>query len=158
MEIRGLPATARAKAGAEVNGRIAHARPQTNRVRALTSSLTEAIRMTAAPLQAHHPWRVAGRMAARGLVLLPLFGATLGAGMAIYHWTEGLPWSDSFLNAAMLLGGMGPVDHLQTTAGKVLAGGYALFAGLVFIVLAGVMLGPVVHAALHRFHLETRNE
>ena len=51
-------------------------------------------------------------------------------------------------------GGMGPVDRLHTTAGKWLAGGYALFAGLVFIVLAGVMLGPVIHAVLHRFHLE----
>jgi hypothetical protein len=54
----------------------------------------------------------------------------------------------------MLLGGMGPVDQLHTTAGKWLAGLYALFAGLVFIVLAGVMLGPVIHDVLHRFHLE----
>lgn len=93
-------------------------------------------------------------MASRALVLLPLCFATLGAGMAIYHWVEGLPWPDAFLNAAMLLGGMGPVDPLKTIAGKWLAGTYALFAGLVFIVLAGVMLAPVIHAVLHRFHLE----
>lgn len=113
--------------------------------------------MTAAALS-HHPWHVAQRMAARAFVLLPFGAATLGGGMAIYHWTEGLPWPDAFLNAAMLLGGMGPVDRLQTTAGKWLAGSYALFAGLFFIVLAGVMLGPVIHSALHRFHIETRNE
>jgi hypothetical protein len=75
-------------------------------------------------------------------------------GMAIYHWVEGLSWADSFLNAAMLLGGMGPVNPLRTTVGKWLAGLYALFAGLVFLVLAGAMLAPVIHSALHRFHLE----
>lgn len=111
-----------------------------------------------APVVPHHPWRLAQHMAARALVLLPLGAATLGAGMAIYHWQEGLPWADSFLNAAMLLGGMGPVDRLQTPAGKWLAGTYALFAGLVFLVLAGVMLGPVIHSALHRFHLEQEED
>ena len=94
-------------------------------------------------------------MALRVGALLPLLLFTLGIGMAIYHWVEGLPWPDSFLNAAMLLGGMGPVDRLQTTPGKWLAGGYALFAGLVFIVVAGVMIAPVIHGVLHRFHLET---
>jgi len=100
------------------------------------------------------PWLVAGHMASRAWTLLPLAMGTLASGMAIYHWVEDLSWPDAFLNAAMLLGGMGPVDRLQTTAGKWLAGGYALFAGLVFIVLAGVMLGPVMHAVLHHFHLE----
>ena len=94
-------------------------------------------------------------MALRAWALFPLAIGTLAIGMAIYHGIEGLPWPDAFLNAAMLLGGMGPVDPLHTTLGKWLAGGYALFAGLVFIVLAGVMLGPVIHAMLHRFHLET---
>ncbi len=107
-------------------------------------------RRTVAP----HPWVVAGHMATRAWTLLPLAAATLCAGMAIYHWVERLPWPDAFLNAAMLLGGMGPVDPIHSTAGKWLAGTYALFAGLVFIVLAGVMLGPVMHAVLHRFHLE----
>jgi hypothetical protein len=93
-------------------------------------------------------------MALRAWTLLPLAAATLALGMAIYHWVEDLPWADAFLNSAMLLGGMGPVDRLHTTLGKWLAGSYALFAGLVFIVLAGVMLGPVIHAVLHRFHLE----
>ena len=94
-------------------------------------------------------------MALKAWTLLPLAGGTLASGMAIYHWVERLPWPDAFVNAAMLLGGMGPVDQLHTTAGKWLAGVYALFAGLVFIVLAGVMLGPVIHGVLHRFHIET---
>jgi hypothetical protein len=94
-------------------------------------------------------------MATKALTLFPLAGGTLLMGMLIYHKVEGLPWSDSFLNAAMLLGGMGPVDRLQTTEGKWLAGGYALFAGLVFIVLAGVMIAPVIHSVLHHFHMES---
>ena len=102
-----------------------------------------------------HPWTVAGHMASRLWALLPLLAGTLGAGMLIYRYAEGLAWSDAFLNAAMLLGGMGPVDRLNTTVGKWLAGSYALFAGLVFIVLVGTMLAPVFHAVLHRFHLES---
>ena len=84
-------------------------------------------------------------MVSRSVALLPLGVGTLALGMAIYHWVEGLGWLDAFLNAAMLLGGMGPVDPLRTTAGKWLAGFYALFAGAVFLVLAGVMLAPVIH-------------
>ena len=93
-----------------------------------------------------------------GAAVIPLGLAALAIGMAIYHFVEGLPWADSFLNAAMLLGGMGPVDQLHTTAGKWLAGLYALFAGIVFLVLAGVMLAQVVHHVLHKFHLETRDD
>ena len=94
-------------------------------------------------------------MVLRGGAMVPLLVATLAIGMGIYHWVENLPWPDSFLNAAMILGGMGPVDHLQTTAGKWLAGVYAVFAGLVFIVVSGVMLTPAIHSVLHRFHLES---
>jgi hypothetical protein len=67
---------------------------------------------------------------------------------------EGLDWSDAFLNSAMLLGGMGPVSPIHTTAGKWLAGVYAMFAGLVVIVVAGAMLAPVVHHVLIRHHRE----
>ena len=101
------------------------------------------------------PWTVAGHMGLRALSLLPLLVITLLLGMALYHWQEGLGWADAFLNAAMLMGGMGPVDRVSTTPGKWLIGSYALFAGLVFIVMAGIMLGPVVHAVLHRLHLES---
>jgi hypothetical protein len=103
---------------------------------------------------AHHPWHLARHMLSGAMALLPLALTTLALGMAIYHWVERRPWPDAFLNAAMLLGGMGPVDPLKTTAGKWLAGLYAMFAGLVFLVLAGVMLAPVLHHVLHRFHLE----
>jgi hypothetical protein len=88
--------------------------------------------------------------------LLPFVAAALGLGTALYHYVEHLPWPDSFLNAAMLLGGMGPVDPLRTTAGKWLAGIYALFAGLFVIVLAGVMLAPVFHHVMQRFHIDER--
>jgi len=106
-------------------------------------------------LPAIRPWHLAGHMVSRAVALVPLGIATLALGMAIYHFVEGLGWSDSFLNAAMLLGGMGPVDPLHTEAGKWLAGSYALLAGVVFLVLAGAMLAPVIHHVLHRFHLES---
>jgi hypothetical protein len=99
-------------------------------------------------------WHVVVRMLRHGVALIPLLVFALGLGMSIYHWVEGLSWPDSFLNAAMLLGGMGPVNPLRTTAGKWLAGFYALFAGIVFLVLAGAMLAPVIHHVLHRFHME----
>ena len=104
------------------------------------------------------PRRLAGHMVSRVSVLVPLGVGTLALGMAIYHWVEGLGWADAFLNAAMLLGGMGPVDPLHTTAGKWLAGCYALLAGVVFLVLAGVMLAPVIHHVLQRFHLEANDD
>jgi hypothetical protein len=74
--------------------------------------------------------------------------------MAGYHWLEGLSWLDAYLNAAMILGGMGPVAELHTASGKVFAGAYALFSGVVFLVGMGLLLAPVVHRALHRFHLD----
>jgi hypothetical protein len=85
------------------------------------------------------------------LLALLLF---LGLGMAIYHWAIGLSWDRAFLNAAMLVGGMGPIDPIGTPLGRFLVGGYALLAGLGFILLAGIMLTPVVHEALHAFHRE----
>lgn len=107
------------------------------------------------PAYRHRPWRTAGNMATAAIAVLPLIIGTLFAGMAIYHWQENLNWSDAFLNSAMLLGGMGPVDPLHTTAGKWLAGFYALFSGLVVIVVAGAMLAPVFHNVLTRHHLDT---
>lgn len=92
------------------------------------------------------------RMARQGAIAAGLVGLSLGFGMWGYSRYEGLAWRDSFLNAAMLLGGMGPVNDPRTDAGKVFAGLYALYAGLVFIVTAGLLLGPVVHRVLHRFH------
>jgi len=72
--------------------------------------------------------------------------------MAGYAHFEGLGWRDAFLNAAMLMGGMGPVESPQTEGGKLFAGFYALYAGLVFIVVTGIILAPLIHRLLHRFH------
>jgi len=73
-------------------------------------------------------------------------------GMAGYAHYEGLAWRDAFLNAAMLLGGMGPVEVPRTEGGKLFAGLYALYAGLVFLVAVGIVLAPLVHRLLHKFH------
>ena len=97
-------------------------------------------------------------MVRTGVALLPLALATLLLGMAMYHWVEGLSWSSAFLNAAMLLGGMGPVDPLRTEAGKWLAGLYALFAGGVFLVVAGVMLSPMIHHVLEHWGAASSRE
>jgi hypothetical protein len=71
-----------------------------------------------------------------------------------YHFAAGLSWLDSLLNASMILRGMGPVDVLHTTAGKVFASCYALFSGVVFLGIAGIPLAPLVHRLMHRMHLE----
>jgi hypothetical protein len=89
--------------------------------------------------------------AAAALTLLLL---SLLLGMAGYEYFEGLPWRDAFLNAAMLMGGMGPVDAPQTNGGKLFAGLYALYAGLVFLVAAGLVFTPIMHRVLHKFHWE----
>jgi hypothetical protein len=88
------------------------------------------------------------------LFVLGLLAVSLGAGMAGYMHYEDLAWRDAFLNAAMLLGGMGPVDNLMSEDGKLFAGFYALYAGLVFIFVLALMLAPVAHRILHRFHWE----
>ncbi len=80
--------------------------------------------------------------------------ASLAIGVLGYHFTEHMPWLDSLLNASMILGGMGPVNTLATAAGKVFASLYALFAGIVFLVAAGVFIAPVVHRWLHKMHLD----
>lgn len=87
-------------------------------------------------------------------VALALLLASIFLGMAGYIYFEQLPWRDAFLNSAMLLGGMGPVDAPRTDGGKVFAGLYALYAGLVFLVMAGLAIAPVAHRVLHKFHWE----
>lgn len=87
-----------------------------------------------------------------------LIGFSLGAGMLGYRDLENLSWTDSFLNAAMILGGMGPVDVMKSEAGKIFAGFYALYSGLAFLVLAGLLFGPVAHRILHSFHYDADRE
>lgn len=87
-----------------------------------------------------------------------LLAVSLWLGMAGYAHYEHLAWRDAFLNAAMLLGGMGPVNNPVTPAGKLFAGWYALYAGLVFLVTATIILAPVVHRMLHLFHCDERDK
>jgi len=91
------------------------------------------------------------RSAGLGFLIVAL---SLGIGMIGYHHFENLPWIDAFANAAMILSGMGPLTTLQTSSGKLFAGFYALFSGLVFIVVIGIVFAPVVRRFLHKFHLE----
>jgi len=79
---------------------------------------------------------------------------SLSIGIMGYHYFEDLPWIDAFANAAMILSGMGPLSTLQTNSGKLFAGCYALFSGLAFIIIMGLIFAPVVHRFLHKFHLE----
>ena len=95
------------------------------------------------------------RMTGHSAVALVMIAGSLAAGMIGYEHYESLTWRDAFLNAAMLLGGMGPVDPPKTPDGKVFAGIYALYAGLVFIIVAGTLSAPLLHRLLHRFHWET---
>lgn len=79
---------------------------------------------------------------------------SLAIGILGYHYFEDLSWLDSLLNAAMLLGGMGPVNALHTTGGKLFASFYAIYCGAIFLVVAGVVLAPIIHRFFHHFHLE----
>ena len=94
------------------------------------------------------------RMAACFGVSLTMIAVSLGIGICGYHWTAKLSWLDSLLNASMILGGMGPVDRLDNAAAKVFASAYAIFSGLMFISVMGVILTPVVHRVMHKFHLD----
>jgi len=81
-----------------------------------------------------------------------LVGVSLLGGMIGYHWFAAMTWVDSFLNASMLLGGMGPIGELPNTGSKIFAGVFALYAGLVFIVSASILMAPIVHRVMHMLH------
>jgi len=86
------------------------------------------------------------------LILVALF-----IGVAGYHWLAGLGWIDSLLNASMILGGMGPVNLLTNATAKVFASLYALFSGLVFIAVMGIVFSPIAHRMLHKFHIDDKD-
>ena len=94
------------------------------------------------------------RLAHHAAMGVGVIAVSLGIGMAGYHWLEQLPWIDAFVNAAMILSGMGPVATLQTSAGKLFAGCYALYSGIALITVLGIIFAPVIHRFLHKFHLE----
>lgn len=96
----------------------------------------------------------ARRMARHVLAGVGLSLFALLVGMAGYHWLEGLRWVDAFLNAAMIVTGMGPTTPMQTDGGKIFAGVYAIFAFIVYVGNLGIILAPVAHRILHHFHLD----
>lgn len=108
----------------------------------------------------HQPLLPTPAFVSRMLRSTAIAGATaavaLGIGVVGYRFTENLPWVDALLNASMILGGMGPVSELHTTAGKLFASWYALFSGVVFITSAGILVAPLLHRFLHHFHLESK--
>lgn len=94
------------------------------------------------------------RLLAHLLVAIGIVAVSLGIGVAGYHYIVGLEWLDALMNASMILGGMGPVDPVVSSPGKVFASLYALFSGLAFIGIAGLLFAPFFHRILHRFHWE----
>lgn len=96
------------------------------------------------------------RLLQHALIGLGLLTAGLFVGRCGYHFLEGLSWLDAFANAAMIRAGMGPLDPIKTAAGRLFAGIYAIFSGVAFLTTVGVLLAPVVHRFLHKFHLESR--
>ena len=97
-------------------------------------------------------------MAASVLLAGLLVAAALSLGILGYHWIAGFGWADSLLEASMILGGMGPVNQLTTKGAKLFASGYALFSGLMFIAVLGIVLAPVTHRLLHKFHIDEEDE
>ena len=88
-----------------------------------------------------------------------LIAVALLIGISGYHWIAGMAWIDSLLEASMILGGMGQINPLTTTGAKVFASAYALASGLMFIGVMGIVMAPVVHRLLHKFHMdETRKK
>ena len=98
------------------------------------------------------------RMANHLMVAAAIIGVSLSIGTAGYHFLDHLSWVDSFLNASMILGGMGPVDTLQSVAAKLFAALYALYAGFVLLISVGIIIAPVFHRLLHHFHLENKSD
>jgi hypothetical protein len=94
------------------------------------------------------------RLARHACMSLGIIVVSLGIGILGYHFSEGMGWLDSLLNASMILSGMGPVSELKHDAGKWFASFYALFSGVVFVTTCGVLFAPVVHRFLHKFHAE----
>ncbi len=83
-----------------------------------------------------------------------IIAAALGVGMTGYHFIAGMQWVDAYLNSAMILSGMGPIGDLDNSAAKIFAGTYAIVCGLLIFAVAGLVLAPVFHRVLHRFHVE----
>jgi len=104
------------------------------------------------------PQVFARRLALNGLIGLLLLAFSLVIGILGYHFLESLSWIDSLLNASMILGGMGPVNPLKTEAGKIFASFYAIYSGVILLASVGILIAPIFHRFLHRFHLADESE
>ena len=136
-------------------------RPGGRRARATACHLPRAGRMIPAVYEPHHAPLLSrpafyARLGWHATVGVLFLAGCLLMGMAGYHLLEHLGWVDSFVNAAMILSGMGPLDPIKTSAGKLFAGAYSLFSGVVFLTTVGFFLMPVIHRLLHKFHWESR--
>lgn len=98
----------------------------------------------------HFIWKLSRNLLIGTLIIV----FCLGVGMLGYHHYEKMSWVDAYVNAAMILSGMGPVSPLETEPGKIFAGSYALFSGIVFLFVMALILAPIVHRFLHKFHME----
>lgn len=98
------------------------------------------------------------RMLAAFGVTLVIVTTSLLMGMLGYHYLGGLPWIDALLNSSMILTGMGPVDPMESTGGKLFATFYALYSGIAFLSMTAVLLAPIIHRAMHRFHLDAEED
>jgi hypothetical protein len=98
-------------------------------------------------------WQFVGRMSRAFAVATVIVVSSLAMGMAGYHFLGGLTWIDALLNSAMILTGMGPVNPMTSVAGKLFATFYALYSGLAFLTMTAILLAPVIHRMLHKFHL-----
>jgi len=124
------------------------------RVIAEIAGLYEHRRAPILPLKAF-----AGRIALHASLVVSMLVVSLAIGMVGFHAIDAMSWLDAFFNASMLLGGMGPVfDHPLSDDGKLFAGLYALYCGLVVIAAIGVMLAPVMHRVMHRLHWEDKSD
>jgi hypothetical protein len=103
-------------------------------------------------------WKFYRRLGRSFLSTLVIVAFSLAFGTTGYHYLAGLSWIDGLLNSAMILTGMGPVDKPESDAGKLFATFYALYSGIAFLTLVAVLMAPVYHRFLHRFHLEVEAE
>ena len=96
------------------------------------------------------------RLVHHAIIAMGIVTGSLAMGAIGFHFLSDVAWIDALLNAAMLLGGMGPVGELQNwpAAGKIFASIYALYSGIIFLIVAGLLFAPILHRFLHRFHLE----
>lgn len=99
-----------------------------------------------------------GRLMQHGLAAMLFLAVSLSIGVIGYHFTENLSWLDSLLNASMILGGMGPVDILKTEGGKLFASFYAIYSGVAFLLVVGIIIAPLAHRMMHRLHLDDKGK